>query len=53
MSVRTETMSPARASPLIAFRFALRELRGGIRGFYVLIFCIALGVMAIDRKSVV
>lgn len=47
MSVRTETMSPARPSPLIAFRFALRELRGGIRGFYVLIFCIALGVMAI------
>src|SRR4051812_37777559 len=47
MSVRAETMSPARRSPPIALRFALRELRGGIRGFYVLIFCIALGVMAI------
>jgi putative ABC transport system permease protein len=28
-------------------RLALRELRGGIRGFYVFIGCIALGVMAI------
>lgn len=28
-------------------RFALRELRGGLRGFYVFIVCIALGVMAI------
>ncbi len=25
----------------------MRELRGGVRGFYVLILCIALGVMAI------
>jgi putative ABC transport system permease protein len=30
-----------------ALRFALRELRGGLRGFYVFIACIALGVMAI------
>jgi len=28
-------------------RFALREMRGGLRGFYVFITCIALGVMAI------
>ncbi len=28
-------------------RFAARELRGGLRGFYVFIACIALGVMAI------
>lgn len=37
------------ASPFwsLPFRFALRELRGGIRGFYVFIGCIALGVMAI------
>src|SRR4029079_13386656 len=28
-------------------RFALRDLRGGLRGFYVFIACIALGVMAI------
>lgn len=31
----------------VPLRFAMRELRGGLRGFYVLIFCIALGVMAI------
>ncbi len=31
----------------LPFRFALRELRGGLRGFYVFIGCIALGVMAI------
>ena len=31
----------------VPLRFALRELRGGLHGFYVLIFCIALGVMAI------
>ncbi len=34
-------------SSLLALRFALRELRGGLRGFYVFIACIALGVMAI------
>jgi putative ABC transport system permease protein len=31
----------------LAWRYALRELRGGLRGFYVFIACIALGVMAI------
>ncbi len=31
----------------LALRYALRELRGGLRGFYVFIACIALGVMAI------
>jgi putative ABC transport system permease protein len=31
----------------LAARFALRDLRGGLRGFYVFIACIALGVMAI------
>ncbi len=35
------------ASRLLPLRFALRELRGGLRGFYVFIACIALGVMAI------
>src|SRR6202795_4347263 len=34
-------------SSFLALRFALRELRGGPRGFYVFIACIALGVMAI------
>ncbi len=34
-------------APLLPLRLALRELRGGLRGFYVFIACIALGVMAI------
>ena len=32
---------------LLPLRFALREMRGGLRGFYVFIACIALGVFAI------
>jgi putative ABC transport system permease protein len=32
---------------MLPLRFALREMRGGLRGFYVFIACIALGVMAI------
>jgi len=32
---------------LLGLRLALREMRGGLRGFYVFIACIALGVMAI------
>jgi putative ABC transport system permease protein len=36
-----------RRMPWLELRFALRELRGGLRGFYVFIACIALGVMAI------
>ncbi len=39
--------SRARRNPALALRFAARELRGGLRGFYVFIACIALGVMAI------
>ena len=38
------------ASPFmsgIPLRFALREMRGGLRGFYVFIACVALGVMVI------
>ena len=31
----------------LPLRLALRELRGGLSGFYVFIACIALGVMAI------
>lgn len=31
----------------LILRLALRDLRGGLRGFYVFIACIALGVMAI------
>jgi putative ABC transport system permease protein len=39
--------SSSTRAPLLPLRFALRELRGGLRGFYVFIACIALGVMAI------
>ena len=39
-----ESRNPDRWLPL---RFALREMRGGLRGFYVFIACIALGSMAI------
>jgi putative ABC transport system permease protein len=45
-TIAAETAYQARASWL-ALRYALRELRGGLRGFYVFIACIALGVMAI------
>src|SRR6478735_5407357 len=46
MSVASESVHRRPAASL-ALRFALRELRGGLRGFYVFIACIALGVMAI------
>jgi putative ABC transport system permease protein len=36
-----------RAALGLFLKLALRELRGGIRGFYVFIACIAIGVMAI------
>ncbi len=41
-----EPVSGSRGAAL-AMRYALRELRSGLRGFYVFIACIALGVMAI------
>ena len=44
MSVHHDQSSPSGALPL---RLALRELRGGLRGFAVFIACIALGVMTI------
>ena len=37
----------------LALRFALRELRGGLRGFYVFLACIALGVAAISGVNAV
>src|ERR1700682_2237783 len=46
MTIASEPVHGGRASSL-ALRYALRELRGGLRGFYVFIGCIALGVMAI------
>jgi len=44
MSDATITAPAGRWLPL---RFAMRELRGGLHGFYVFIACIALGSMAI------
>src|ERR1700754_175215 len=46
MSIALERPQGSRAASL-ALRYALRELRGGLPGFYVFIACIALGVMAI------
>jgi putative ABC transport system permease protein len=46
MTIALDRPHPGRAASL-ALRYALRELRGGLRGFYVFIACIALGVMAI------
>jgi len=46
MRLADEAVQNRRAASL-PLRFALRELRGGLRGFYVFIACIALGVMAI------
>src|SRR6202043_4167893 len=46
MSIASERIGGGRAASL-SLRYALRELRGGLRGFYVFIACIALGVMAI------
>src|SRR5476651_372346 len=45
-AIASEPITGGRAAPL-ALCYALRELRGGLRGFYVFIACIALGVMAI------
>src|ERR1700730_10423731 len=46
MTIASVPPSRDHTAPL-ALRYALRELRGGLRGFYVFIACIALGVMAI------
>ncbi|MEA2920585.1 MAG: putative transport system permease protein [Bradyrhizobium sp.] len=46
MSTASEPVHRGPAASL-ALRFAFRELRGGLRGFYVFVACIALGVMAI------
>lgn len=46
MTIAAEPITRRPAS--VALRYALRELRGGLRGFYVFIACIALGVMTIS-----
>ena len=47
MTTLAEPALPRRRISALPLRYALRELRGGLRGFYVFIACIALGVMAI------
>ncbi len=39
--------SSRRMPPLTLFRFALRDLRGGLAGLRIVVLCIALGVAAI------
>jgi putative ABC transport system permease protein len=46
MTTITEN-APSSRGPSLALRYALREMRSGLRGFYVFIACIALGVLAI------
>src|SRR3954463_9037383 len=46
MTVASEAAGNSRGASL-ALRYAFREMRSGLRGFYVFIACIALGVMAI------
>jgi len=54
VSVSTVTTKiPSTAGLSLAFRFALRELRGGLAGFYVFLACIALGVGAISGVNAV
>jgi putative ABC transport system permease protein len=48
MTIVAETQVSHRRPASIPLRYALRELRGGLRGFYVFIACIALGVMTIS-----
>ncbi len=47
MSVAVSAQSP-QSGRWLPLRYALRELRGGLSGFYVFISCIALGSMAIS-----
>jgi hypothetical protein len=44
------TDNAGQTTGVLALRFAFRELRGGVRGFYIFIACIALGVMAIAGR---
>src|ERR1700722_18310459 len=48
MTIVAETQATSRRPAFLPLRFALRELRGGLRGFYVFIACIALGIMTIS-----
>ncbi|NRP69317.1 Macrolide export ATP-binding/permease protein MacB [Ensifer psoraleae] len=43
----SEASAINRFRPLLALRLALREMRGGLKGFYIFLACIALGTAAI------
>ncbi len=45
--MNAQSTDRSRRVSFLPLRFALRELRSGLRGFYVFVVCIALGVMAI------
>ena len=47
MTTLSEPALPRRRLSVLPLRYAFRELRGGLSGFYVFIACIALGVLAI------
>ena len=49
----TQEKAQSGASLSLALRFALRELRGGLSGFYIFLACIALGVAAISGVNAV
>ncbi len=52
MDVALTTAPPAWHARLpLPIRFALREMRAGLRGFYVFVACVALGVMVITGVS--
>ncbi len=52
-AITATSLGAKRYDHLLPLRFALRELRGGLQGFYVFIACIALGVMAIAGVAAV
>src|SRR5258708_2735748 len=40
----SNSRAPNRASPMLALTLARRELRGGVRGLWIVLLCLALGV---------
>ncbi len=54
MSIALSSLPAAGSNPLaLALRFALRDLRGGLRGFGIFIACIAIGVAAITAVAAI
>jgi putative ABC transport system permease protein len=47
MNIHSVPARQSQAGHFVSLRLALRELRGGLHGFYVFIACIALGIFAI------